>query len=121
MANVSSTLDMSVLPEPARRELQDFYDFLAQKYAVKKPRKARSKKVAANSAPVAGEAPDDLIHVRRDKPFDRETISAAGRRQWQKLRAMYQERDPFKGMSPEQIIAELRRQREEMYASETLH
>lgn len=37
----ATVLDISTLPEHARQELTDFYQFLARKYATSKQRRAR--------------------------------------------------------------------------------
>ncbi len=47
MSTVSPAFDMSVLPVAVRQELHDFYDYLTHKYALKKTRKARPKKLPA--------------------------------------------------------------------------
>ncbi len=68
MARVSENLDMSFFPEEAKRQLTDFYLFLAQKYGRKKYRK---NPVVSSKLPLEFYRP---IKVERYTEFDREEI-----------------------------------------------
>jgi len=57
----TATIDPSILPEPARRELHDFYRFLADKYVTRRQNRQlpqgendRSSAAALAASPVVG-------------------------------------------------------------------
>lgn len=66
MKSSSAPIDPSVLPEPARRELHDFYSFLLGKYVIRRPAR-RGRVVTPESSSAAALATSPVVGIWKDR------------------------------------------------------
>jgi hypothetical protein len=79
MKTATSTIDSSILPEPARQELYDFYRFLVSKYV--KPR-ARTTAFVSPTPGTAGElAASPIVGIWKDRNLGDSAVFARSLRE----------------------------------------